>query len=358
MNDLTEKLPETLDFLHEIHSILDSGQLRMAIPEGLKKLIPCDRISLVDVDQEANDGASIKSWPLPAYWSDLGEVYERYYHQHPVFSAITQDLKSVTFSQACQRFKWSDSPLYHEYFRKLKVKHQLSVPLSYATKDHMMAVGFNRADNDFCSEEGMLAEALAPHLALALHNAMLFDRLSLQLQDAQTDERLSSYLAVVEMRRRAFSHLPSGTAPLMAQFFGREIRAGDVLPESLYRWLIVQRNRCALSSQAVDFTVRGPDSRLMIRLLAHDASTSTLLINVDFPAPRMASRTALNKRKKLTRREREVLRWISEGKRNNEIAMILGVSARTIGKHVENILSKLNVSTRTAAARQASFILR
>ena len=53
---------------------------------------------------------------------------------------------------------------------------------------------------------------------------------------------------------------------------------------------------------------------------------------------------------KLTPREVEVLFWISEGKSNQDIGIILGASTRTICKHVEHILSKLNVENRTAAA--------
>ena len=53
----------------------------------------------------------------------------------------------------------------------------------------------------------------------------------------------------------------------------------------------------------------------------------------------------------LTSREREVLYWITEGKRDREIACIIGVSARTAQNHVANILHKLSVETRTAAAR-------
>jgi DNA-binding NarL/FixJ family response regulator len=52
----------------------------------------------------------------------------------------------------------------------------------------------------------------------------------------------------------------------------------------------------------------------------------------------------------LTMRESEVLKWVSEGKRDSEIATVLGVSVRTINKHVQSILSKLKVETRTAAA--------
>lgn len=52
----------------------------------------------------------------------------------------------------------------------------------------------------------------------------------------------------------------------------------------------------------------------------------------------------------LTAREGEVLRWVGEGKRNGEIAIILGLSARTIETHVGSILFKLEVETRGAAA--------
>jgi DNA-binding CsgD family transcriptional regulator len=53
---------------------------------------------------------------------------------------------------------------------------------------------------------------------------------------------------------------------------------------------------------------------------------------------------------KLTPREAEVLLWISQGKSNHEIGVILGTKTSTICKHVEHIFSKLNVENRTSAA--------
>ena len=52
----------------------------------------------------------------------------------------------------------------------------------------------------------------------------------------------------------------------------------------------------------------------------------------------------------LTSREREVLGWLARGKSNAEIAMILRISAATVGKHLEHIYPKLGVENRTAAA--------
>lgn len=55
----------------------------------------------------------------------------------------------------------------------------------------------------------------------------------------------------------------------------------------------------------------------------------------------------------LTPREAEVLYWLSEGKTNPEIALILSSARRTVEKHVEHILEKLGVENRAAAARIA-----
>lgn len=56
---------------------------------------------------------------------------------------------------------------------------------------------------------------------------------------------------------------------------------------------------------------------------------------------------------KVTEREAEVLYWVIHGKTNRDIGDILGISHRTINKHLENLFEKLGVETRTAAAAVA-----
>jgi DNA-binding CsgD family transcriptional regulator len=55
----------------------------------------------------------------------------------------------------------------------------------------------------------------------------------------------------------------------------------------------------------------------------------------------------------LTAREREVLQWLSGGKTDRDIATILGISPRTVHKHLQRIYEKLGVETRTAAVVRA-----
>lgn len=56
----------------------------------------------------------------------------------------------------------------------------------------------------------------------------------------------------------------------------------------------------------------------------------------------------------LTRREREILALVAEGKTNAQIAEQLWISGGTVRRHLENAYAKLGVHTRTAAVRAAS----
>lgn len=55
----------------------------------------------------------------------------------------------------------------------------------------------------------------------------------------------------------------------------------------------------------------------------------------------------------LTRREQEVLDLVAESLTKAEIGARLWISARTVRRHLENVYSKLEVRTRTAAVRAA-----
>ena len=59
------------------------------------------------------------------------------------------------------------------------------------------------------------------------------------------------------------------------------------------------------------------------------------------------------RRPTLTLREWQVLELVAEGMRNKEIAVALGISGDTVGMHVKNLYSKLDVHDRTAAVAKA-----
>jgi len=55
----------------------------------------------------------------------------------------------------------------------------------------------------------------------------------------------------------------------------------------------------------------------------------------------------------LTRRETQILNYVSEGNTNKQIADILGISEQTIKSHVSAILRKINANDRAHAVALA-----
>ncbi len=74
-------------------------------------------------------------------------------------------------------------------------------------------------------------------------------------------------------------------------------------------------------------------------------------------ATRAAGDALLRQTFGLTEREAEVLLWIAHGKSNRDIGEILGLSPRTVNKHLEQIYVKLGVENRASAAVRAANVL-
>jgi LuxR family transcriptional regulator, quorum-sensing system regulator SolR len=59
---------------------------------------------------------------------------------------------------------------------------------------------------------------------------------------------------------------------------------------------------------------------------------------------------------RLSARETTVIRWTAEGKTTAEIAVIMGLSMRTVTFHIGNVVKKLNANNKTAAAVRAAVL--
>lgn len=75
-----------------------------------------------------------------------------------------------------------------------------------------------------------------------------------------------------------------------------------------------------------------------------------VLLRLSREAPPAAGVERLRARLPVTGREAEVLLWLSRGKSSRDIGEILGLSHRTVTKHLEGIYAKLGVENRTAAS--------
>jgi len=87
---------------------------------------------------------------------------------------------------------------------------------------------------------------------------------------------------------------------------------------------------------------------LLVKTMDKELAEERLLVIE--PANKPKEEDLLRDKFELTPRESEVLTWISRGKTNQEIAIILDFSPRTVNKHLEQIFRKLGVENRTTAA--------
>ena len=141
---------------------------------------------------------------------------------------------------------------------------------------------------------------------------------------------------------------------LLTEYFGHN----GSLPSELQHWLKQRLSELKASEHPdltlEDFSIQSGSTVLTVRLLSPAESTEQrLLLTERDQELRAQPLQALH----LTKRQAEVLFWISQGKRNGEIATILETSPSTVKKHVERILSKLGVETRTTAATIAVEVL-
>lgn len=120
-----------------------------------------------------------------------------------------------------------------------------------------------------------------------------------------------------------------------------------VLPEPIPQWLDQARQGKAGSKAAITAALPGNEQLRLQYMGKLGANEFLLRLAKDFTSETPAE---FSSELGLTAREGEVLSWLSKGKTNRDIAQILGLSPRTVDKHLEQIYSKLGVENRTAAA--------
>ena len=115
----------------------------------------------------------------------------------------------------------------------------------------------------------------------------------------------------------------------------------------------------ALRAGARGYLVKGADGAEIVRAVYSVASGEAVYGGavarriVAFYSGRQVESPVARAFPDLTPREREVLELLAAGCRNHEIARRLGMSEKTVRNHVSQVLTKLQVPDRTAAALKA-----
>jgi DNA-binding CsgD family transcriptional regulator len=320
----------TLGFLREAATVTGPDPFPSELLDRLRELVRRGCVVYEEKDQKGD----LVFWDACAHGreiepsrpeEELDRAYRRFRHQDPLcaYQEITGDLTAHMLSDFVTRRQWHGVELYAEYHRFWGSEGRLQVCLAATSKKFLFFSG----RWDFGERERLVLNQLRPHL-VALEAAARQRRVA----TAMLLEGKAAGLVVL----RSSDKLEFATCAaerLLARYF--DSTSDDDLPEPVRSWLHDDFRRlngsCGLPLPATaPLRIERSDRRLTIRRAGH-----TLLLDEEIAT--------------LTRREREIIDQLAEGRTNAEIAERLTIAAATVRKHLENIYAKLGVNTRTAA---------
>lgn len=232
-----------------------------------------------------------------------------------------------------------------ETCRRLKAEEQTrEIPVVFMTglteTEHVLA-GFAAGGIDYVTKPIQPAEVLA-RIGAHVQSARRVTR----ARDAI--EASGSALVVVDAGGKIILRTRQASCWLEAYFEGG--MDPSALPPEVWRWM---QGAMAGAGGTAPGVLTREQGELRLRLIYGGAVTGGgFLLKLD-EARRKSESVPLADGYNLTPRELEVLLWVAKGKTNRDIGDILGLSPRTVNKHLEHIYQKLGVETRTAAAALA-----
>ncbi len=312
---LNQLVPADNVVLNRFHVTTGTYEV-VTLPEGLAKP---EEVDLV--------GKFLNQSPFPPYFVGTGDTQWK----------MTTDFMPVEDFHATE--------LWQLGLRRWGINQQCCGMLAFMNAT-AHAVTINRTSAGFTEKERRLLNAIHPHLVTSYVNAQAFG------QKLRTEAELR---VALEQAPGAYGYfhatgalawLQPTTRKWLLEIFSDETWDGSGLPSTL-RLLRRQAMEERHSTQHVTRTKDG--ARFTCCLLPSPLGGWILRIE---RSP-LASRLRLKPIPDLSSRENEVLQWLVEGKRNGEIATLLGISQRTVEKHVEHILVVLEAENRATAIVRA-----
>lgn len=250
------------------------------------------------------------------------------------FQDNSHSLLTARLTEFTSQREFEKTPLFEDAYRHMGSRVQLSI-FFRDSQTELNTLSFGRNGANYTDAQLAAMTEISHHLQAA------YDRLARieKLEKEKLQLNTIHFRCINNKDHWYYVYSSEKTVAFLNDHFGKASEK-FALPDRLMAYL----NQARLSGRST-MAISGLSTGFEMTLQReNDYEVSATLI------PTSPAKATL---RTLTARETEVLNWISQGKRNEEIATILGISRSTASKHVENILRKLGCETRTAAAAVA-----
>lgn len=286
----------------------------------------------------------------PGYYAS---IINQYADQHPFLPHLqrTKDGRARMFSDFLSTREFRKTSLYQEFYKPLQIPYIAVMSLA-GNRHTSITISRHRSGREFNEKTRTILNAIRPHLSQAFKNAMAVTDTHTQfgMTSPETEEAHTAVLAVTPNGRikwatpRAYS--------LIREYCLQNGVGMDWLAPNLREWLIYQQKQLDSPKEVATpvslLNITHGDRKLSIRLIRNGCQSLLFLEE---------QRSMIDNKRLyvlgLSKRETEILGWVTKGKTNPEIGTILGISPRTVQKHLERIYGHLGVENRHAAMRIA-----
>jgi DNA-binding CsgD family transcriptional regulator len=315
----------------------DLDALRQHTVAVLTELIPGNAVGWNEVDTERGRIVAVMEPDL--YTEEAAETFMKHIGDHPLVTRYNAsgDGRPYAISDFLSAADFHATGIYQHFYRMLDAEDQIAFILPEPRI--MIGIAVNRPRRGFTTRERRVLNALRPHLIQAYRNAEDFSRLQRSVAAMQVlVEQAGEGLMLIDRHGH-----PEFCSALAQDMLGRWFGARDEtkLPGPVLDWLGPSARPV---SPPTPLHVDRGDARLMVRRVPVPDGQALLVSEA-----RSDQTAELLRRLGLTGREAEVLLSLTSGRTIATTAARLGVSPRTVEKHVEHIYDKLGIDGRVAA---------
>ena len=330
------------ELIGNAHAFEDLEDFRQGIPALLREFVPADVAAYNEMDADPNG----TWWTTDPHLTVSPELVARFTElagENPVLAYVrkTRDGRPRRISDFLSRSEYHRLPLYRQFYGQINAEYQVALTLP-SRPPIVIGLALTRSQADFTDREVRQLALARPHLIQAYRNAELAAAREATIRALEAGlEQVGTAVIVVDPHGRVDMATPTGRRLLAGGLGGPDKRISAQLIERL------AARRAAGTPASEPLLVEHGDSMLSLRVLrGPEGGSEMLVIEPETSGLSVPALESLG----LTRRQAEALRWIALGRSGRDAAERMGVSPRTVEKHLQAAYAKLGVGSSSEAS--------